>query len=172
MKRRFWFPSVETEIEDWAFPLFYREAAGVNSFSSSSPGKGDLRPPLHLGLLAGWSTGRLTSPIDSLSAVQKLPSRTCMRASPEGGPLALSGLLHLLTRCWIVLTFVHSCESIALFRWAYVPFPFSNSKIWLNSMEWTGESHRSDCWIGELQRSFVFLFFGLSTLAKLIWWDN
>ncbi|GJS69858.1 ALP1-like protein [Tanacetum coccineum] len=33
----FLLPSVETEIEDWAFSLFYREAAGVNSVSSSSP---------------------------------------------------------------------------------------------------------------------------------------
>lgn len=29
----FLLPSVETEIEDWAFSLFYREAAGVNSNS-------------------------------------------------------------------------------------------------------------------------------------------
>nr|GEX51079.1 hypothetical protein [Tanacetum cinerariifolium] len=33
----FLLPSVKTEIEDWAFSLVYREAAGVNSISSSSP---------------------------------------------------------------------------------------------------------------------------------------
>lgn len=33
----FLLPSVETEIEDWAFSLFYREAAGVNSNSSLIP---------------------------------------------------------------------------------------------------------------------------------------
>nr|GEU43167.1 hypothetical protein [Tanacetum cinerariifolium] len=36
----FLLPSVETKIEDWAFSLFYREAMGVNSISSSSPCKG------------------------------------------------------------------------------------------------------------------------------------
>ncbi|GKB77376.1 hypothetical protein Tco_0944271 [Tanacetum coccineum] len=42
--KSFLLPSVETEIEDWAFSLFYREAAGVNSVSSSSP----WGPPLFL----------------------------------------------------------------------------------------------------------------------------